>query len=80
MVNSIEKGRVEDMKVKGRYMRDHNFTTIYTGDRVYTVARATGEWSSVGVGERTYMGNVLTQERYNAMEADCHQEGEFELS
>lgn len=45
-----------------------------------TIARNTGDWSSVGVGERAYIGGVLTQERYNELASACVKEGTFELS
>lgn len=33
------------MTITGAYKKDANFTTIYTEDTLYTIARNTGEWS-----------------------------------
>ena len=68
------------MIIRGRYEGDDNFTTIYADNRIYTIARNTGDWGSVGVGERTAMGQVLDQATYDKWEAECSKEGTFELS
>lgn len=66
--------------IKGRYETDDNFTTIYADDnRLYTIARATGEWGSVGVGEMTGMARLLTQEYFDAGRAACTDSGTFVL-
>lgn len=33
------------MTITGAYKKDANFTTVYTEDTLYTIARNTGEWS-----------------------------------
>ena len=68
------------MLIKGRYEKDDNFTTVYSNNTVYTIARGTGDWGSVKVGETAYVGGVLTKERYNELEAQCVKEGTFELN
>lgn len=68
------------MKIQGKYETDENFTTVYSGNRIYTIARTTGEWSSVGVGERTYTGHVLDQETYNKLAAGCTKDGAFTIT
>jgi hypothetical protein len=35
------------MTVIGCYTRDDNFTTVFSNDVMYTIARNTGEWGSV---------------------------------
>lgn len=68
------------MTIRGKYERDDNFTTIYADNRIYTIARGTGDWGSVGVGERTATGQVLDQATYDKLVAECSKEGTFELS
>lgn len=62
-----------------RYTCDDNFTDIYAGNRIYTIARNTGNWGSVAVGERMAMGGVLTQELYDKWCSECTSTGTFEL-
>ena len=50
-----------------------------TGDTIYTIAQATGEWGCVKIGDRTAMGPILTQKAYNQIEATCHEYGMFDL-
>lgn len=68
------------MKIYGRYKTDENFTTVYSNNTVYTIARGTGDWGSISVGERTAMGQILTQEVYDKWASECTKEGTFELS
>lgn len=68
------------MKIKGMYVRDCNFIKVFANNRIYTIARNTGDWGSVGVDERTATGPVLDQATYDKWEAECSREGEFELS
>lgn len=68
------------MTITGMYKTDENFTTIYADNRIYTIARNTGDWGFVGVGERTAMGPVLDQATYDKWVAECSKEGTFELS
>ena len=67
------------MKITGKYTRDENFTTVYTDNTVYTIARNTGEWAAVAVGERTAMGQILDQDTYDEWVSECAKEGTFEL-
>lgn len=66
-------------KIYGSYTEDDNFTTVFSNNTIYTIARATGEWGSVSVGNRTATGHVLDQESYDRMESECEYEGEFNL-
>lgn len=66
--------------VKGNYTTDDNFVTVYGNDnRLYTIARTTGEWGSVGVGEMTGMARLLTQDYFDAGRAACTESGTFVL-
>ena len=67
-------------KIKGKYETDSNFTTVYCDNTVYTIARNTGEWSCIKVGETTAMGQILTQEAYDKWTSECEREGTFEIS
>ena len=67
------------MIIKGRYKKDDNFTTIYANNCIYTIARNSGEYACLRVGQCAYIGGELTQERYNELENKCTQEGTFEL-
>lgn len=67
------------MLITGKYERDDNFTTIYSNNTVYTIARGTGDWGSLKVGKSACVGGVLAQERYNELESQCVKEGTFEL-
>lgn len=67
-------------RITGNYETDNNFVTIYADDnRLYTIARATGEWGSVGVGEITGMARLLTLEYFDAGRAACTDSGIFVL-
>lgn len=68
------------MTITGRYERDENFTTVYADNRIYTIARNTGDWGCLPVGGTSYVGGVLTQERYNDLASACSEKGTFELS
>ena len=67
------------MIIKGKYEVDSNFTTVYSNNTIYTIARNTGEWGCVSVGQMTAMGLVLTQEAYDKLSSECEKEGVFEL-
>ena len=66
-------------KIKGKYETDQNFTTVYCDNTVYTIARNTGEWGCIKVGETTAMGQILTQEVYSKWASECEKDGIFEL-
>lgn len=68
------------MIIYGKYEEDENFTVVYADNRIYTIARNTGDWGSLVVGGTANVGGVLTQERYNELESACTREGSFELS
>lgn len=68
------------MTIRGRYEEDENFITVYADNRIYTIAKNSGNWSSVGTGERAYIGGVLTQKRFNELASACSKEGVFKLS
>lgn len=69
---------VDNMTICGKYETDDNFTTVYANNRMYTIAR-NGDWGSLGVGERAYVGGILTQKRYDELASACSKEGTFEL-
>lgn len=68
------------MTVTGKFTRDDNFTTIYTADTMYTVARSTGDWGCVKVGGRMANGYALTPDIFQQWKAECTEEGTFHLS
>ena len=65
------------MRITGKYEADENFTTIYSNNTVYTIAK-NGDWGSVKVGQQTNMG-VLSQDTYDEWVSKCTKEGTFEL-
>lgn len=67
------------MEIRGKYTRDENFTDVYCNNAVYTIARATGDWGVLRVGERSAMGQILDQATYNRLAAEAEKEGTFEL-
>lgn len=68
------------MTVTGKFTRDDNFTTIYTVDTMYTVARSTGDWSSVKIGDCMANGYTLTPDLFQQWKSECTKEGTFNLS
>lgn len=68
------------MKIYGKYETDENFITVYSDNAIYTIARNTGNWNCRAVGEKTAMGQILTQEAYDKWMSECTEEGSFELS
>lgn len=54
------------MTITGRTTADENFITVLTTDTIYTIARATGEWGCVKVGQQTATGHTLTPEYLEA--------------
>ena len=69
-----------NMEITGKYKKDSNFTTVYCNNKIYTIARGTGDWSCLAVGECTSMGQVLTQDVYDSWASECSKEGTFVLS
>lgn len=67
------------MKITGRYENDENFTRVYSNNTVYTIARNSGEWGTLKVGEHDRQGNVLTLEQFNEWENACEKVGTFDL-
>lgn len=67
------------MKITGKYEKDDSFTYVYSENKIYTIARGTGEWGFVEVGKRTAMGQVLDQGTYDKWESECTESGTFEL-
>lgn len=67
------------MKITGKFEKDDSFTTIYCNNVIYTIARHTGDWGSVAVGQMTATGHILTQEIYDKWASECEREGTFEL-
>lgn len=69
-----------NMRITGKYERDYNFTTVYFDNAIYTIAKNTGDWACVKVGERTATGQILTQEAFDKWASECTEVGTFELS
>lgn len=67
------------MKITGKYKKDDNFITVYCDNTIYTIAINTGDWGSVSVGQKTAMGQILTQETYDKWDSECTEVGTFEL-
>lgn len=67
------------MNVTGKYKMGINFITVFSSGRIYTVARDTGDWRSVEIGQRTDTGLYLTPEEYDRMESECKLTGTFNL-
>lgn len=67
------------MRVRGCYTKDDNFTTVFSSDTMYTIARNTGEWGSVRVGGTFANGQPFTNADYEKMKEECDQVGTFVL-
>ena len=67
------------MTITGKYERDSNFTTVYMDDAMYTIARKTGEWRCLKIGDTSATGHVLTQKRFEELKSSCEKEGTFNL-
>ncbi len=67
------------MKITGKYFEDDNFIMVYTENALYSIARKTGDWGRVAVGQWPAVGPKLTQERLDELRAQCPTEGAFEL-
>lgn len=68
------------MTIAGKYEQDKNFTRIYSNNTVYEIARNSGEWATLKVGERDRTsGKVLTLEQFKEWESACEKSGTFEL-
>ena len=67
------------MRINGSYKKENGFINVYSNNTVYTIATYDGNWSCCKVGERTAMGQVLTQEAYDRLEFECSNAREFEL-
>lgn len=68
------------MTITGKYEKDQNFTRVYSDNTIYEIARNSGEWATLKVGEPEHTsGKVLTLELYKEMESACEKSGTFEL-
>ena len=67
-------------KITGKFEKDSNFINVYFDNAIYTIAKNTGDWACVKVGERTATGQVLTQEAFDKWASECTEVGTFELS
>ena len=68
------------MIITGRFEKDANFLTIFTETEMYQIARSTGDWSSVNIGDRMANGHVLTSDLFQTWKSECTVEGTFNLS
>ena len=67
------------MRIKGRYEKDRNVTRVYSDNTVYEIARNSGEWGALKVGEHDRQGNTLTLEQFKEWENACEKVGTFDL-
>lgn len=67
------------MRVSGKYEKSKNFTRVYSNKTIYEIARNSGEWGALKVGERDHQGNVLTLEQFKEWESACEKVGAFDL-
>jgi hypothetical protein len=74
-----QKKARSDMTVIGCYTRDDNFTTVFSNDVMYTIARNTGEWGSVRVGGTFANGQPFTKADYERFKGECDSVGTFVL-
>lgn len=65
------------MLIEGRYKKDDNFTTVFSGDTMYVIARNTGEWGCRRVGDTLACGGALTSDLFAKLEGECTEVGEF---
>lgn len=68
------------MTIKGKYTTDSNFTTVYTEDTVYTLARNSSDWGCIKVGDMTATGHILDRKSFEKMKLECTKEGTFTLA
>ena len=68
------------MKITGKYYADDNFTYLFKNATMYTIARNTGDWSSVTIGGHTASGQKVTQADFDRWIANADSEGTFELA
>ena len=68
----------KEITITGVYYKDSNFINVFVDDKMYTIARNTGEWGSVAVGQSTNYG-TLTQEQFNQWKAKANKTGTFTL-
>lgn len=67
------------MRVAGKYERDENGTRVYSNNAIYEIARNSGEWGVLKVGECDRQGNILTLEQFKEWESACGKTGTFDL-
>ena len=67
------------MKITGKYTVDQNFITVFSDNKIYTIARNSGDWGSLAVGDYAHSGGKLTQEIYDKWLSECEKEGSFTL-
>lgn len=71
---------MKEIIVKGYWKQDDNFVHIYAdNNRIYEIARGTGEWGSRAVGEYAAYGGQIKQEDFDEAAARCDKIGEFAL-
>ena len=67
------------MEITGGFFGDGNFTYVFTGNRIYTIANNTGEWAYISVGDTTHWGMVLDENSYRKMAMLAEDTGTFNL-
>lgn len=68
------------MTIYGKYTIDTNWIIMFCDNTIYTVARNSGDWGSITVGETAYVGGILTQEAYNEMASKADKVGTIVLN
>lgn len=66
-------------EIYGKYTEDSNFITVFCSGAIYTIAKNSGEWGKLSIGQASAMGQVLDQSTYNKWEKECKNEGTFVL-
>lgn len=52
------------MTVTGKYEKGENYTRVYSNNAICEIARNSGEWGVLKVGEHDRQGNALTLEQF----------------
>lgn len=67
------------MTVTGKYEKGENYTRVYSNNAICEIARNSGEWGVLKVGEHDRQGNALTLEQFKEWESACKRVGTFDL-
>lgn len=67
------------MRVTGKYKKGRYFIKVYSNNAMYVIARNSGEWGVLKVGECDCQGNAFTLEQFRERESACEKTGTFDL-